>query len=153
MTWKAWQNVHCDFSIDGDCAAVEERVCVCIRFDYHLKKALDEELERIMDEPHEWRFLHPKMTLEHLGLLPEIIRPDDPRPVADQLEDRYSHGGGYRPLPGVTISGNGVRLYPGDPPIEPVATIRINDEVVWFYPDAFIAIVQPDGSAAMTRVD
>jgi len=33
-----------------------------------------------------------------LGFLPEILRPEDPRPASEQLADRYSHGGGYSPF-------------------------------------------------------
>lgn len=34
-----------------------------------------------------------------LGLLPDILRPEDKRGLVDQLNDRYSHGGGFMLFP------------------------------------------------------
>lgn len=36
--------------------------------------------------------------IEELGYLPEIISCSDPRPVVDQVNDRYAHGGGWYPM-------------------------------------------------------
>jgi hypothetical protein len=39
----------------------------------------------------------PEVGFEGLGLLPGILVHNDPAPVAEQLNTRYSHGGGYSP--------------------------------------------------------
>jgi len=48
-----------------------------------------------------FEYLHPAMTEEHLGLLPEFLDPKDPRPARAQLHEHYAHGGGWRPLSAV----------------------------------------------------
>lgn len=95
---------------------------------------------------------------EHLtGLLPLIISDRDPRPVKDQIEDRYAHGGGYRPLNGFKLKRPATSVlylhYPGDPPFYEVARTQVRDELVVLFDSSFVAIIQPDGSFAVTRMD
>jgi hypothetical protein len=93
-----------------------------------------------------------------LGFLPLIVMPGDPRPVREQLAERYAHGGGYRPF------GHGkwrfdqdtMKLqYPGDPVMRPLAalTLPASCEMCLFYPHAQMSIVQQDGSFEVVRVD
>ena len=90
----------------------------------------------------------------NLGFLPDILRSDDKRPVKAQLEDRYQHGGGWRPIPGLTMSASRTLRYPGDPPYRPSAITKIGDELVVFYQQAsLLAVIQPDKSFDVVRVD
>jgi hypothetical protein len=86
-----------------------------------------------------------------LGLLPDFLSEDDPRPAAKQFDERYRHGG-WRPLPGFAMSGNEL-LYPGDPPQPPIALVILRGEVILLYDYDFVAIVQPDGSFEVSRLD
>lgn len=89
-----------------------------------------------------------------LGFLPDILREDDPRPVKDQLEDRYAHGGGWRPIKGFKMRAGHVLRYPGDRPFRPSAIAQFGDEKVIFYrAGSLLAVIQPDKSFEVTRVD
>ena len=105
-----------------------------------------------------WQFLAPDFTPEHLGFLPHILLASDPRPISDQLEDRYAHGGGYAPY------GQGrwdfdpsthALTYDGDRPMYPDAIFHPSnpDETLYLYDHAIAAIVQSDGTFAVVRLD
>ena len=92
-----------------------------------------------------------------LGFLPEILRPEDPRPVKEQLADRYAHGGGWSPFgkDQWTLSKGMVLKYPGDPALKPIAALRLplSDELVILYPHQMAAIIQADQSFEVARLD
>jgi hypothetical protein len=105
-----------------------------------------------------WQLLTPGMTPEHLGFLPYILLASDPRPIADQLEDRYQHGGGFAPY------GQGkwaydpkthTLTYPDDEPMTPDAIFHPAnpDETLYLYDHSIAAIVNTDGSFAVVRLD
>jgi len=103
-----------------------------------------------------WELLHPKMTPEHLGLLPLWIHDDDPDPAWKQIDKNYQHGGGWNS--GVMTSfkmdpETYVLKYPGDPPLEPLARTMLRDERILFYNHAIVNIVQKDGSFEVARID
>lgn len=104
----------------------------------------------------EWALLHPKMTMEHLGLIPEWLRDDDPDPAWKQIDKNYQHGGGWR-LGAMTAfvmnPKTHVLKYPGDPPLAPLATAQLRDEAIYFYEHAIVAIVQEDGRFEVSRID
>ena len=101
-----------------------------------------------------WVVLNPNFDPRGLGFLPDILLDEDKRPVKEQLEDRYSHGGGWRPIPGITMLPNKTLHFPQDPPYRPSAVARINDEVVVFYEQAsLLAVIQPDKTYEIVRVD
>jgi hypothetical protein len=90
----------------------------------------------------------------NLGFLPDILLPADKRPVKEQLEDRYSHGGGWRPIHGFRMDGRYRLHFPGDPVFEPAACIALGDELVIFYPNcSLLAVLRRDKSFEVTRVD
>ena len=98
--------------------------------------------------------------LEGLGFLPDILMSEDKRPVKEQLEDRYRHGGGWRPIKGFRLAkGKDILAqpalrFPGDPPFKAAAIGKISDETVIFYPQcSLLAVVAKDGSWEVTRVD
>lgn len=100
-------------------------------------------------------------TLKHarvdLGYIPLIITDEDPRPAAEQIEDRYSHGGGWSPLAGFAMLPDGRVQYcveeDLDPPLEILAETKLRNETIRFYQSSWIAIIQPDGSFAVSRLD
>lgn len=87
-----------------------------------------------------------------LGLLPSFFDEDDPRSAREQIDDRYSFGGGWIPQSEFRLE-DGRLLYPGDPPYMPLAMTQMRDEILIFYTHAFLAIIQPDGSFEVARVD
>lgn len=97
-----------------------------------------------------------------LGYLPKIIRGDDPRPVKEQVAERYAHGGGWSPFPTgkwTMDQTTGAITYPpeepGDEPevYEPIALTTINHEKVFVYPHALVAVLQNDGTFDVVRMD
>lgn len=104
--------------------------------------------------------LHPH-GFDFVGFIPTFLEDDDPRPAAEQFNERYAFGGGWRPMNGwktekVRRIGQNEVLdirYPGDPPYAPVARLRLRDETIWVYRDAWVAIEQVDGSVEIARMD
>lgn len=89
-----------------------------------------------------------------IGFLPEILQDSDPRPAKDQLNERYSHGGGYQPFDGFKLIDDAHTIqYPDDPPYKPLAGsyLPLSKEHLYLYPNAWLRIVQADGSWTITR--
>lgn len=101
----------------------------------------------------QWIQLHPKATPEMLGYIPLFLDEDDPRPAREQLDSNYGHGGGFRPQAGFEMMPNGDLTYPGDPPFAPLAETKLRDEIIRVYNYAYVAIIQPDGSFVVCRMD
>ena len=99
-----------------------------------------------------WTLIHPKMTHEALGFLPGMLSETDPRPAREQLDANYAHGGGWRPLPKFTITDKGL-VYPGDPPLPLLAEALLRDELIRVYVHSWVAVIQPDGSYEVSRMD
>lgn len=100
----------------------------------------------------EFELKHPRATIEHLGLVPEFFSADDPRPAKEQLRENYAHGGGWNPMQGFKMTETSLR-YPGDPPFLLLAEAKLNSETLRLYTSAWLAVVQPDGSYEVARVD
>lgn len=105
------------------------------------------------------QYFHPRAA-DLLGFIPDFLSESDPRPAAEQFDERYAHGGGWRPMEGwlhvitrpldqkiLSIS------YPGDPVLSPVASLQLRDETIWVYQNAWVAIEQPDGAVEISRMD
>jgi len=86
------------------------------------------------------------------GFLPDFFSEDDPRPAAEQLDENYQHGGGWRPMKGWDLVGGKV-VYPGDPPLEPVSEAALRGEKLTLFQYDFLLIQQGDGSFEVGRVD
>lgn len=98
--------------------------------------------------------LDPRFDMEHLGFLPGFLSEDDPHPAREQLDANYQHGGGYRPQPGWKMNPETLRItYPGDPPLAPIAFTKLREELILFYPLELVAIIQPDGSFVVARMN
>lgn len=104
----------------------------------------------------EWQLLDNRVTGDMLGLIPEFLSEDDPRPAREQFNEAYAHGGGWRPFEGFVMAGPDDLywlLYPGDPPTRSLACCRLRDELIIVYQHAWVAIVQPDGTYEIARMD
>ena len=88
--------------------------------------------------------------IEELGFLPEFLDEDDPRSAREQFNANYV--GGWNPFPGFTMEDNTLQ-YPGDPPLIPIGYTTLRDEVILFYPYAFVMVKQPDGTFEAARMD
>lgn len=88
-----------------------------------------------------------------LGFLPDMLREDDPRPAREQLDSGYRHGGGWDPFKGHELLANNAICYPGDPPLYPVAETKLRDELILLYEHDWVAIIQPDRSFEICRMD
>jgi hypothetical protein len=100
-----------------------------------------------------WTFMHPHMTPEILGYIPLMISEHDPRPAREQFDANYQHGGGWQPFSGFTMLPNGNLSYPGDPPTILIAKTQLREETINFYHHSWVAIIQPDGSFEIARMD
>ena len=102
----------------------------------------------------EVKYLDPRATEDHVGLIPMFLFDQDPRPAKEQFNERYSHGGGWRPNTGWTMRKEDRSLkYPGDPRLHPLAEMKLRDETILVYEYGIVAIVQPDGSFEASRMD
>ena len=100
-----------------------------------------------------WKRLHPKATPEMLGYIPMFLHGNDPRSAKEQLDANYVHGG-FQPFHGFTMSADGMRLiYPGDPPMQAIAETKLRDETIRLYEAEWVAVIQPDGSFEVARMD
>jgi hypothetical protein len=93
-------------------------------------------------------------VFDEVGLIPGMLDPLDPRKAVEQLHAGYSHGGGWRAFHGFTMDPEThVIRYPGDEPLAPRAMILFREESIFIYPCAWVAVVQPDKSFEICRMD
>lgn len=97
-----------------------------------------------------WTFKHPRANAETLGIIPFFLSLADPRPAKEQFDSNYV--GGWRHLKGFTMTEDAI-LFPGDPPMPLLAETRLRDETIRLYASAWVAIVQPDGTYEISRMD
>jgi len=94
-----------------------------------------------------------------MGFIPGWLSEDDPRPAKQQIHENYIHGGGWFPFNGFTMDPETkVLTYPGDEgePDEktyPLAEGKLRNETLVFYEHEWLAIIQPDGSFEIARID
>lgn len=93
------------------------------------------------------------------GFLPMFFNPHDPRPAKEQAHTAYAHGGGWRPFEGFDLKqpahfgGGYFLIYPGDPPMYERSRGRLRDELIVLFESDWVAIIQPDGSYEIARMD
>lgn len=96
--------------------------------------------------------LHPNMTMDHLGFIPEFLSVDNPEPARVQINNTYISGWiefrGFKMDPETHVL-----TYPEDPPLIPLAQARLRDELIVFYDCSWVAVIQPDGSFETARID
>lgn len=104
-----------------------------------------------------WIITDPRAQQLHrfdvLGYLEHMLLTSDPRPAFEQINERYAYGGGWRPLEGWELDENDKLKYPGDPALTPIAHTKLRDELIILYPHAWVAIIQPDRSFEVARMD
>ena len=100
-----------------------------------------------------WTAKHPQATMEMLGFLPSMIDDTNPLSAREQFDHNYKHGGGWRPFEGFTMLQNGNLQYLQDPPTRLLFETKLREETILFYEHAWVAIIQPDGSFEVCRMD
>ena len=95
---------------------------------------------------------HPKATLDNMGFFPTFLIESDPRPAREQINERYSYGGGWSPMHNFRKTGD-ILKYPGDPPLHPICELLFRDERIVMYEASIFMIVQKDGSWEVARCD
>jgi hypothetical protein len=97
-------------------------------------------------------YVDPEEALSALGIIPSFLDEDDQRLSAEQINDRYV--GGWSPVSGFTIDKEFRLCYPGDPPLNPVATTRLRSELITIYPYGWVVIGKiEDGTFEVSRCD
>lgn len=88
------------------------------------------------------------------GMLPVFFDPMDDRPAYEQLLLNYPFGAD---MDGFTLIGTDpstwMLLYPGDPPLRVVSWAKLRDESLVLFEYECLAIIQPDGTFKVHRVD
>ena len=93
------------------------------------------------------------MTIGHLGNIVSFVDADDPRSAREQLDAGYKFAGGWFPFKGFRLHADNSLHYPLDHPLMPLAQARLRDELIVFYDHAWVAIIQPDRSFEVCRMD
>lgn len=100
----------------------------------------------------DFELLHPRMTKAALGYIPYWLSVDNPKSAREQLDEGYTFGG-WQPFEGFKLAPDNSLHYPGDPPTVPLAQAKLRDELVVFYPHSWVAVIQPDRSFEVCRMD
>jgi hypothetical protein len=88
-----------------------------------------------------------------VGYIPTFLELDDPRPAKEQFAERYVYGG-WRPQEGfVNVRSSPILEYPGDPPLKPIACMKLRNEMIFVYLHGYVSIFQLDGSFEACRMD
>jgi hypothetical protein len=111
-------------------------------------------------------FTSQKVPYYDFGFLPGFFDESDSRPAKEQLHENFQHGGGFMSMPGFSLERADIPYEEGDalliydkgsedeePPLEELGRAKLRDETLIFFNYSWLAIVQPDGSFEVTRVD
>lgn len=88
-----------------------------------------------------------------VGLIPEFLLESDPRSAAEQIDERYSYGGGWCPIKRFKLLPDKSLKYPGNPAMRPFAKAKLRDEMIYVYESGWVAIVASDGTFEVSRLD
>lgn len=91
-----------------------------------------------------------RATLDHWGYIPSWLDDANPKSAKEQLKDGY---GSWDHFDGLALLPNDCLKYPGDPPLVPISEILLRNERIVLYPSSWIAIIQPDRSFEVSRMD
>lgn len=100
----------------------------------------------------DWKLLHPRATMEHLGYIPDWISESNPKSAKEQLNDGYQFGG-FRPFKGFELNDDNSLSFPGDPLQIPIASCQLRDELITIYQSSWVAVIQLDRSFEVCRMD
>lgn len=87
------------------------------------------------------------------GFIPCWLSPYDERPAREQLNEHYQNGGGWRPFSGFTLEEDNSLSYPDDPPLPVLFSFMYGEEMIAMYQSSWVAIIQPDRSFEVCRMD
>ena len=87
------------------------------------------------------------------GFIPGWLSESDPRPAKEQIHAHYAHGGGWQDFEGFELKPDLSIKYPDDPAYRPRATMKLRKELIVMYDHAWVAIIAPDRSFAIARID
>lgn len=92
---------------------------------------------------------------EMLGDIPVWLSADNPGSAVDQLDAEYRPiGGGWRDVKGFQLDVDaGTLTYPGDPARRLIASATLRAETILFFDGAWVAVVQPDQTFRVARID
>jgi len=109
---------------------------------------------RVIIDPMGSMPIPPARLLRAGGLLPDwVTSPDYPdMNLKDKLTKHYGFGE-LTELKGGTITPEGAFQFPQDPDQYPLISIVRKEEQFLLYEHAIVAILQPDGSSFITRID
>jgi hypothetical protein len=92
-------------------------------------------------------------SIDMMGFIPAMLNERVEASAKEQLDAGYQHGGGWRDFKGFQMLANGNMQYPGDTPVRLIAEGKLRDETIRFYESSWVAVVQPDGSFSVCRMD
>ena len=88
-----------------------------------------------------------------VGYIKYFIYETDDRPAVEQFNERYRHGGGWNPFDGFTMDNNLFITYPEDSALPPLAIANFREQKIIIYPHSFVAILNPDKTFEVSRMD
>ena len=95
--------------------------------------------------------------MEVAGYLPQFLDENDPRPAVEQIHTAYGHSGGWSDFAGFKLvseeNGFYSLSYPDDPPTRELSRATLRDEKVILFQHSWVAVIQPDGSFRVARID
>lgn len=88
------------------------------------------------------------------GWIPSFLVADNKDNAQTQFNQNYSHGGGWSPFSDKWVLHDDDSIeYPGDPTYKPLAYTYLHNQKVVVYPHAWVAIINPDKSFEVARMD
>jgi hypothetical protein len=103
-------------------------------------------------------YLAPRVSPESLGFIPSFLSREDEAGAQAQLHRNYIYGG-FQSFPGFTLVRLGsdplswILAYPEDPPVRALAYTRLREETIILFQYSWVAVVQPDFSFTVARMD
>lgn len=92
------------------------------------------------------------MSMEAVGYIPGWLSEEDERGAVEQIHTSYGHGGGWHNFEGFLLRDDEL-IYPGDPPMKKLSEAKLRDERIIVYQHGWVAVVQPDNSFRVARID
>lgn len=92
----------------------------------------------------------------NLGFLPEFCSDHNPKGAVEQIAKAYAHGGGWNDFTGFRlekVKDQWQLAYPGDPPMKQLASAKLRDETIVLFEYDWVAVIQPDESFRVARID
>lgn len=90
------------------------------------------------------------------GYIPWFLDEDDPRPAKEQINQNYISG--WNEFEGFILHDwkkpdRAYLSYPDDPPMREKSRAKLRDETLILFQSDWFAIVQPDGTFNVARLD